>query len=1064
MTISNDLKFFTNSGKDSLYDRFVSTLKHAQYFDVLVGYFRTSGFYKLWPALESAEKIRILIGLNTDRKSVQLFEEASVQTTLDFEAKKKCQDIYVTTLTQEFDESEDSSNIEIAARKFIEFIQSGKLELRVHPSRNIHAKVYITRHPDGFMDFGRVITGSSNFSESGLVAQREFNVELKDKVDVKFALEQFEDLWQHGVDIGPAYIDTIKTKTWLNDQISPYQVYLKFLYEYFKEDINLEEDIEFNPPNGFMELAYQKQAVLSAKRILDSYNGVFLSDVVGLGKTFITALLLQKLPPGRKLIICPPVLAEYWRETLHQFYVPGFDIESLGKLDRIIEKGTEKYTYIVVDEAHRFRNEMTKSYEALHKICRGKKVILVSATPLNNKIEDILAQIKLFQPAKNSLIPGIRNLEAFFKGLQKEINQFEKGSEDYFIAVKKVSEKIRDQVLKHIMVRRTRSEIKSFFENDIKKQGLTFPEMGDPQRIVYAFDPKTEVVFDKTIDLLTSFSYSRYTPLLFLKKPISSFDQVSQKNIGGFMKGILVKRLESSFHAFRQTLARFIKSYERFIGMLDAGTVWISKDVDVYELLESDDEEALIKLLEEEKAQKYGSEDFHKEFREKLQSDLQVLNQVESLWTTVTIDPKIDHFIKELKTNSILKSQKLIIFSESKETVDYLSRTLECHFPNQVVSYSSHGGYFGGLPHQKEILRNLIKANYQPNIPNPKDDIRLLITTDVLAEGINLHRSHIIVNYDLPWNPTRVLQRVGRVNRVGTQHSQIYVFNFFPTAQSDAHLGLEDNIKGKLQAFHTILGEDAKYLSEDEEVSTHELFGDRLFRKLNDKDTYNDDADEPDSELRYLSIIRAIRDNQPNVFEEIKRLPKKARAGRTKEHEALLTFFRKGRLKKFILLDSILPKELTFLEAAKQFECTPETKAVPIPETFYKLLQGNKTFLEEITYSDPIDMNTPKSGSSNEAFIIRALKSSTIRTFKGFTEDDEDYLVRVRSALENGAIARHTCKKLKAGLQANLQPLAILHSLRHHISDSELEAAQPKKTEREGQEIILSTYFGEIGL
>ena len=308
-----DLKFFTNLDHDPLYKRFLSTLKSAQYFDVLVGYFRTSGFFRLYAELEQVDKIRILIGLNTDRQSFELFQEATQGSDQQdyIESHKKCRDVYIETLTSEMEYTEDTVEVEIAAQKFIEFIQSGKLELRVHPSRNIHAKVYITRFHHEDRDFGRVITGSSNFSENGLIGQREFNVELKDRVDVDFALARFEELWQEGVDVSDEYIDTIKNKSWLNDRITPYEIYLKLLYEYFKEDINIEEDIEFSLPEGFMDLTYQKQAVLSAKKILEAYNGVFLADVVGLGKTFITALFLQKLPPGRKLIICPPVLTDY---------------------------------------------------------------------------------------------------------------------------------------------------------------------------------------------------------------------------------------------------------------------------------------------------------------------------------------------------------------------------------------------------------------------------------------------------------------------------------------------------------------------------------------------------------------------------------------------------------------------------------------------------------------------------------------------------------------------------------------------------------------------------------
>jgi superfamily II DNA/RNA helicase/HKD family nuclease len=1063
MNKSSDLKFFTNTNSDSLYSRFLSTTKDAQYFDILVGYFRTSGFYRLYGELENVENIRILVGLNVDKRSYELFEESKSQMEIDFgESHRKCREIYSETLTAEMDSTEDSPEIEIAAKKFIEFIQSGKLQLKAHPSQNIHAKVYITRFNEDDRDFGRVVTGSSNFSENGLVAQREFNVELKDRVDVEYALERFEELWAEGVDLSEQYIDTIQNKTWLNDRITPYQIYLKLLYEYFKEDINVDEELEFSLPDGFMDLAYQKQAVMSAKKVLESYNGVFLSDVVGLGKTFITALLLQKLPPGRKLIICPPVLEDYWKETLHQFYVPGFEVESLGKLDKILEKGTERFTYVVIDEAHRFRNELTTGYEALHKICRNKKVILVSATPLNNKLEDIKTQIKLFQPAKNSAIPGVQNLDAFFKAQQKELDQYEKGTAEYLDAVKETSEKVRDKVLKHVMVRRTRSEIKNYFGEDIEKQGLRFPDMADPQRIVYQFDSKTEKAFNETIELLRDFSYARYTPLLFLKKQLSEFEQQSQRNVGGFMKGILVKRLESSFYAFKKSLSRFVHSYERFLGMYDEGTVWISNKVDVFELLDADNEDRLLTLVEDEKAQKYDSTDFQPAYREKLLLDLEILQEIERLWRNIDEDPKTDSFVEELKNNPILAKKKVLVFSESKETVEHLQSELDKHFSGKVLSYSSHGGVLDGASLRGEHLRDLIKANYQPKHPQPQDNVQILLTTDVLAEGINLHRSNIIINYDLPWNPTRVLQRVGRVNRVGTEHDEVYVFNIFPTAQSDAHLGLEDNIKSKIQAFHNTLGEDAKYLGDDEELTTHELFGERLYEKLNDKNTFEDGEAEADSELRYLKEIRGIRDNNADLFARIKMLPKKARTARklpenlAYRDDRLLTFFRKGRLKKFVIADNISPLEITFLEAARLFECKPDTPAEKIPAGYFDLLQSNKNYLEEITGDDSIDLSTGRGGgSSNEAQLLKTLKA-VIGKFQGYTDDDEEYLKMVKEALEHGTIPRNTSKRIKQKLKKNLNPLSILNVFRENISYDDLYQDMNMPKERSVREVILS--------
>lgn len=1058
-THKTDLKFFTNLPGETLLDRFVKTIEHAKFFDVLVGYFRISGFNKLANSLGKTEQIRILVGLNTDRRSYELIQFSKGQQSLQLESVKKSRDIFAEALAKEIESDENESEVEKAANTFIELIKSGKLHFRVHPDKNIHAKIYITRFDEDFIDFGRVITGSSNFSESGFEAQREFNVELKDRVDVEYALERFEELWEQGIDISEEFIDTIKNKTWLKDNITPYEIYLKLLYEYFKEDINVDEEIDITTPDDFMKLEYQKQAVLSANKILDIYDGVFLSDVVGLGKTFITAMFLQQLPKGRKLVICPPVLADYWKETLNQFYVSGFEIESLGKLDKILEKGTDKYTYIIIDEAHRFRNEMTKSYDNLLRICEGKKVVLISATPYNNRLEDIKAQIKLFQPIKNSKIPGIPNLDNFFKNLQKELDNFDKGTPEYLDAVKRTSEKVRDKVLKHIMVRRTRSEIKKYFSDDLLKQGLRFPEVHEPQRIIYEFDSKTEQVFNDTIVLLRQFKYARYTPLLFLKKALSEFDLQQQRNIGGFMKGILVKRLESSFFAFKNSLDRFIQSYYRFTEMYDSGTIYISKKVDVFDLLDTDNEAKLIELVENEKAEKYSREDFKDDYRKELEHDLAILKEIHKLWKSIDHDPKSEQFIHELKSNKHLKNKRVIIFSESKETVDYLYSKIDKEFPNQVASYSSSGGKYNSQNYAGEALRDIIKANYQPKHHNPKDDINILITTDVLAEGINLHRSNILINYDLPWNPTRVLQRVGRVNRVGSEHDKVFVFNIFPTSQSDEHLGLEGNIKSKIQAFHNILGEDAKYLSDDEQLSTHELFGDNLFKKLSDKSFLEEDSEE-ETELKYLKVIRDLRDKNPDLFEKIKYLPKKARTA--KEHkkfnQSLLTFFRKGRLKKFIQSHKGIAEELSFLEAVKLYEADEKTLAQKIPSDFFELLKLNKDFLDRITSEDNPEESS-RGGNSNESKLIKLLKAKHVRTFKGFTEEETEYLKQVRSALEHGTISRFTVKTVKGELVDDAEPLKVLNVLRKYIKIKDINRKQDDSQILLQREIILSEYL-----
>lgn len=1070
---TTDLTFFTNEEGRTLLSRFKATLKDTQLFDVLVGYFRASGFYQLYDSFEPIEKIRILVGLNIDNESFQIIKLSENKSQIDFESHQRTKKIYQENLQNEIEESEENEKLlEIGIQKFIEFLKTEcadpeidkaylgngkKLEIRAYPTKNIHAKVYIGKFRPDDRDYGFVITGSSNFSESGLIANREFNVELRNKADILFAENQFNLLWKESVDISDDFIDTIQNKTWLNNQIQPYELYLKLIYEYLEEDINLTEEFEPYLPEGFMELKYQSQAATQAKKILETYNGVFLADVVGLGKTFITALLLQQLY-GRTLVICPPVLKEYWEDSLRDFGVRSFTVESLGKLDYIINKGIDRYDYIVVDEAHRFRNENTQSYANLLDICRGKKVILVTATPLNNSVDDIFAQLKLFQAPKNSTIPGIQNLEKYFSNFRTRLSKLEKTDPEYKKLIKVISNDIRNSILRYVMVRRTRSDVMTYFKADMEKQGLTFPNLDNPQKIIYRYEGELELIFNHTIKKLQEFTYARYTPLLYYigNKELTEFERQQQRNVGGFMKGILVKRLESSFHAFRQSVDRFITSYEKFIDMYNQGTIYISNNVDVYDLIESDNVERLEQLVEEERAHKYESNDFIKEFAEKLKFDLQVLNEVKDLWKYVTTDPKLESFIKELKSKAALKNNKLVIFTESKETGDYLYEALNNEFSGKVMFYSSKGGRHTDkiLISNHAVSRDIITSNFDPKHKNPKEDLKILIATDVLAEGINLHRSNVLINYDLPWNPTRVLQRAGRVNRLGSKFPNVYIFNFFPSSHSDEHLGLEVNITNKIQMFHDILGEDAKYLSDGEEFGSQELFN-----TLNSKTAYTGEDGEGDSELKYLELMRKLRDENPELFAKIKQLPKKARSGFQKdgiEEDSLITFFRIGKLKKFYINQRDESSEITFFDAVNFLACELNTQRANLPSDFYHLLEINKKRFElDTTLQD--ESKKGGGGRSNVKYIETRLKEKTFKSFKGFTDSNDEFLNGVREMLAHGSIAKKTAQLIKAEIENITDPLQILRILEKHIRLVQIDEKKSTKKYQK-REVILSGY------
>ncbi len=1057
----SDLTFFTNDGNTTLLDRFTDTLRFVQYFDVLVGYFRTSGFYLLEDALASVEKIRILVGLNLDSQAYEIIDNQRGQMELPFTHVETIER-FTSSLTQEMERSEDREDVERGVRRFIEMLECGQLEIKAHPSHNIHAKVYISRfNRNNSPDFGRVITGSSNFSQSGFQDQYEFNVELKNRSDVDYALSHFEQLWAEAVDVNQTYVETIRRKTWLNDRITPYELYLKLLYEYFKEDINIDQDYEVYLPHGFMELAYQKQAVVAARKILDVYNGVFLSDVVGLGKTFIAALLAQQLP-GRKLIICPPVLEDYWKETFYNFGVTGFRVESLGKLDRIHD--ADRYQYVFVDEAHRFRNELTQGYERLHNICWGRKVILVSATPLNNTIMDIFNQLKLFQNPRQSAIPGLANLEGWFNERRLRLQRLTKGTPEYVAQMQQVAREIRERILDHVMVRRTRTDIVRYFSDDITAQGLTFPSIDDPHSIAYRFDERANDVFMRTLDELQSFHYARYTPLLYLTHGASDLEQQSQRNLRGFMKSMLVKRLDSSFHAFRLTINRFIQSYERFLHMAEGGTIFISKKINVYDYLERDDEQELLRLVDEDRVSLYPVGDFDPTYFVRLQEDLALLQRIADLWQTLDEDPKLQQLLSEVEENPLLHGQKMIIFTESAETGAYLHRALEGLLPGKVCFYSSNDMRHAGRGMNRVDARRLIERNFDPSADNPENEIQILIATDVLSEGINLHRANIIINYDLPWNPTRVLQRVGRVNRVGTHHPMIEIFNFFPTSESDDELGLEANIKAKLHAFQNLLGEDARYLTDEEEVASFEMFGDRLYERLTNRGTYEAGGEDERSDLEYLRIIREVRDGQPDLFARLKQLPKKARSARgetlPEQHgEQLLTFFRRGRVKKFFL-SSMNPAEvvleLSFLEAADRLRCQPDEPRVRVPSTYYDLLTQNKEAFENAT-SPAEDDATPGGGRTNRQYLANRLRVREFRNHPAFTDEDDEFIRLLGQALESGLLPNATAKRLKQSIERLVDPLPVLQALRNQLPVAQLQTyfSTPQNTP-ERREVILS--------
>ncbi len=1052
--MNTDLTFITNEKSATLSARFNVLIKGCKSFDVLCGYFYSSGFYKIYKALEETEKIRILVGISTDFSTFQLIEEGKALS--HYEVKEK----FASDVINEMNEAEDTDEVEEGVKKFIEWIESGKLEIKAYPERRIHAKVYIFTFKEGDRDIGRVITGSSNFTEKGLVDNLEFNVELKNAEDYQFALTKFNELWANATEVSKKYVETVRTKTFINEDITPYELYIKTIYEHFREELSGSEELFLNYlPENFKSLEYQRQAVLNAKRILEEYGGVFISDVVGLGKTYITAMLASQLD-GRTLVIAPPALIDRsnpgsWPNVFFDFKVFA-DFESIGKLDSIIENGADKYQNIIVDEAHRFRVETNISYEKLAEICRGKRVILVTATPYNNSPKDLLSLIKLFQSPRDSSIPGVKNLERFLNSIDEEIKRARRTKDNFIDTVKSNSKKIREEILRHLMIRRTRKEIEKYFNEDLTKQNIKFPEIETPKPLFYELNEEENYAFEESLKILTNeLKYARYTPKIYLKEKLTQEEEISQENMAKIMKILLVKRLESSFFAFKNSIDRFIYSYEMFIKEFENGKVYISKKYTqkIFEYIEDEDLEAIQKLIEEGKAEEYDSKDFKDDFITDLKNDFEKLKKIKKLWENIYHDPKLEKLLISLEKDEILSKNKIIIFTESKETADYTTEKINEKFGEIALKFTGTS---------KESVRDKVIENFDArvNINNKKDGYRILVCTDVLSEGVNLHRSNVVINYDIPWNPTRMMQRVGRINRVDTPFDKIYTFNFFPTTQAENEIKLREIAEAKINAFLSLLGGDSALLTENEPVESHELFN-----KLLSKDILTGEDEFEESELKYLEIIKNIQEKNPELFEKIKTLPKKARSIKKNNENALhlLTYMREGSLKKFyICSNDSNPVEIDFLSAIKLLESNKNEKQerrIPFP---YGLLEKNKNAFHFATQNEENESNISK-GKDTIKNILKFLKAMKK---DGLTEDDEYYLKIVKDQLESGNLPRKTTKEVLKSL-TNLKPteainpLNIIRILKRHIPEGLLKDhfGSKKDSKITKKEVILSMYF-----
>jgi SNF2 family DNA or RNA helicase len=1088
-------KFFTNEDTNTLLEKFKGIFEHnldIEKFDALVGYFRASGYFQIRPFLENVPNIRVLVGIDVDKIIAKyqskglLFQGDSAQTLTEF----------MSDMKSDIQKSAYNKRTEDGIVQLVDDIISKKVEIKAHPTKKLHAKIYIFR-PKGWNEhkMGSVITGSSNLTENGLGGGKstnyEFNVQLNDYEDIKFAGEEFEKLWLEGVAILPIDVQNIKKDTFLNDNFTPFEVYMKFLIEYFGKSVEFDPNSIADLPDGFKRLSYQVDAVKEGYSLLEKHNGFFLSDVVGLGKTIVGTLIAKKFfysndfpnHISNTLIIVPPALRNNWEETLNKFQLNNFKIITNGSLHKVTN--ADKYDLIIVDEAHKFRNDTAEAYNELQKICKTrtrrtlkdgtkaqKKVILISATPLNNRPEDIANQVYLFQDAKDSTLE-VTNLQHFFR---KHIDEYKKLNHNPNIKevqeeVKKIYKEIREKVIQPITVRRTRTDLNEheMYKSDLDEQGIVFPNIKKPEKIFYELDNELDALYDKTIFLLSNktegIQYYRYQAIKYLKaekKNKYKNADVASQALAKIMKTMLVKRIDSSFYAFKQSLNRFKVATEAMVKMFNDGRVFIAPKLNVTEYVMEEKEEELIALmmdlqLTDPTIEILAADDFKSEFYDGLVHDLQLLTELNAAWKDVDKDPKIDEFIhrvdNELLDLKINPTQKLVIFSESKETTNHITKKLRDEGRTDILEV--HSG-------NRDKLQPIIKENFDANIPlkDYKDDFNIIIATEVLAEGINLHRANVIVNYDTPWNSTRLMQRIGRVNRIGSTAPFIHVYNFYPTAKVNNDIELEKKAIMKLQAFHSALGEDSEIYSPDEETQSFGLF---------DKDV----DEEKDEKLGLLMELRKFKAQDPELFRQIQNMPLRARTGRKSVSLANSTvcFMRNQRHNIFyyIRADGSFD-EIAFIEAANLFRATKHEKGVGLHSNHHKQINiVLEDFKAKIDTDLAIDSLVDTTQGPNEKKALAYLDGFLSLPF--ISKEEKELIKAAKNAIKVGKfqqLQREVNKLKRSTKTVKLKPVDLLDALlkilnQYPLKDKDLKDDRPvisvRSFEKFKPEIIISESF-----
>lgn len=1058
--------FITNVDSSNLSNRLIELVKRSEELKFLVGFFYFSGIRELYEGLKAnpGTVTKVLVGLNVDYTNLGLIEFSDNEQLSDEEKTYKFfESIKKSFNSENFDQKEFYEQVKF----FIELIKKDRLIIRKTYKPN-HAKLYLFKLDQSQVGKKNLfITGSSNLTKAGLSTQNEFNVEIGD-YGFDDAEQYFDEFWSDAVkiteygDIKKKLIELIEKETLVKD-ITPFEAFclvLKTYVESFEQKEIGESLVRTLEENGYKPYNYQLDAVKQALSIIENHNGVIIADVVGLGKSIIASAIAKQINK-RGIIICPPGLMgnsrkkdSGWEMYKEQFKLHDWSVWSDHDLDNVLNfvNKSKDIDVIVVDEVHRFRNQDTRDYELLKNICREKKVVLLTATPFNNRPGDILALLKLFIIPKKSSITLESNLVDQFKGFKgafdrlgyikkywdsldiakknKAQNHYKALFEEDIIDLKKVSKrahflakKIR-AVIEPVTIRRNRLDLQNhpFYKNEVKD----ISRVADPKEWFYELDKEQSEFYTEIIDSYFGdpenggrFKGAIYRPFEYdqgVKEEMSQDDNrqyQQQRNLFDFMRRLLVKRFESSFGSFEQSIKNFktvaINS-QKFInktGEYILDRVLLEK---IYELDADNIENYLLEYEEKisrgeypKNHKRYKIKDFkHKnEFITDLENDIklfdEILNKLSKL-DLVKNDPKTACLIKNIKVEFAKKNlkdepdRKIIIFSEYVDTIKYLQKALDKIFGNKLLVVA------GDLSSSK-IMQ--INANFDAIYPDQENDFDILLASDKMSEGFNLNRAGMVINYDIPWNPVRVIQRLGRINRISKKvFQELYIVNFFPTEKGAQLVQSRQIAANKMFLIHNALGEDSKIFDIDEEPTPAGLFN---------RVQQNPDTQEEESfNTKVFKEFIKIKKNNPELIASLDNYPPRIKVAKKFTENELFVFFKKGRLYVSGVntdTEKLEPYQTIFEDVFDKIACNPDEKRLDWnTEKFWQSYQAIQDF-KDFRLGQSSEQSLEMQALNNIEFLIKS-KEQKIIQYKDFLRILKDDI------LSYGTLADYTLRRI----------------------------------------------------